>query len=123
MDEQTQAQFLQWLAGTLGVSTEEELQDALANVDDNQMQQLFAQFQQESQAQAFKKGGQINYLKKLKAFKKGGSASIKEGNASTKKVHTAVGGAKPAGKKDIKKSDRKETSKLKLNSLVNKNKL
>lgn len=120
MDEKTQGEFLQWLAGTLGVSTEEELQQAMQGVDDAQMEQLFAQFQQESQAQAFKKGGQINYLKKLKAFRKGGSASIKEGS---KKAHTAVGGAKPASKKDIKKSDRKETCKLKLNSLVNKNKI
>lgn len=128
MDEQTQAQFVQWLGTQLNVTNEEELQQAVEQLDEEQMQQMYSQFQQESQAQAFKKGGQIKYLSGLKAFKKGGtvkSASIKNGTAATRKVHSAVGGYKPSKKWDFgtAKQKRVETKKLTLNSLVNKNKI
>lgn len=113
MDEQTQAQFIQWLGGQLGVNSEEELQQALEQMDENQMQQLFQQFQQESQAQAFKLGGQINYLRKLSAYKKGGKAcKVKSANAK--------GNYKPSKKWDFGKAgqDRKETKTIKsLNDL------
>lgn len=113
MDEQTQAQFIQWLGSQLNVSTEEELQQALGQIDDDQMQELFTQFQQESQAQAFKKGGQINYLKKLGAFKKGGKA--KKDVMCASKVKTANGGYKPSKKWDFGKGkqDRQETKTIK----------
>ena len=100
MDEQTQAQFVQWLAQQLGVQTEEELQAAMQQLGEEGIQQAFQQFQQEAQAQAYREGGKLNYIKQLQAFRKGGKtkkACIDEGKQHDK---TARGITKWSKKKD-----------------------
>lgn len=108
MDEQTQAQFIEWLAAQLGVQTEEELQAAIEQMGDAGLEQAFAQFEQELATQSLKEGGKISYMKKLIAHRKGGKmgkskdcpskpnstkGKLKEGIA---KAATAVGKRKDA---------------------------
>jgi hypothetical protein len=101
MDEQTQQQFIQWLAQKLGVSSEQELQSALEQMGEEGIQQAMAQFQQESAGQqsaaAYLNGGKLDYIKNLQSFMKGGK--IKDGGKDSK---TAIGGNKTSMKKDGK---------------------
>lgn len=102
MDEQTQQQFIQWLAEALGVSSEEELNAAVEEMGEEGLQQAFAQFEQEMATQTLREGGKLNYLRKLQTFKKGGKncrGMIKDGKVKPK---TAKGATKWNWKKDGK---------------------
>lgn len=74
MDEQTQAQFIDWLAAQLGATTEEELQSAIEEMGEEGLEQAFAQFEQELTAQTLREGGKLQYMQKLLSFRKGGKA-------------------------------------------------
>lgn len=103
MDEQTQAQFIEWLAQQLGVSSEEELNAAVEQMGEEGLQQAFQQFQQETQAQAMKEGGKLNYIKNLQAFRKGGKTKGKIKNGAkdgAKDGATALNVTKFSKKKD-----------------------
>lgn len=100
MDEQTQAQFVEWLAANLGATTEEELNSAIEQMGEEGLQQAFAQFQQEQATQTLRNGGRVDYFKKLQSFRKGGKSckgKMKDGKAKSK---TALGVTKWNKKKD-----------------------
>lgn len=99
MDEQTQAQFVEWLASKLGVATQEELDQEIQALGDEGIQEAFAMFQQEMQTQSFRKGGRLEYLKQLQSYRKGGKAKGKRCETG-KDSKTAVGLTKESKKKD-----------------------
>ena len=99
MDEQTQAQFIQWLASKLGVQSEEELQQAVEQMGEEGIQQAMQQFMQENQGGsvgAYLNGGKLDYIKSLYAFKKGGSIKNGKKDAMTAKGVTKFNTSKDA---------------------------
>lgn len=114
MDEQTQEQFVQWLAQKLGVQSEEELQQAVQQMGEEGIQQAMQQFQQEmgggQQAAAYLNGGKIEYLKSLKSFKKGGMIKNAPKDSKTAKGITTFNKSKD-GKSAKMEGNRKEASK------------
>lgn len=83
MDEQTQAEFVQWLAQQLGVGSEEELQKQITDMGDEGIKQAFQVFQKEKQTPMNKQGGKLDYLKHLNTFKKGGKIADKGTDSKT----------------------------------------
>lgn len=84
MYEQTQAKFIQWLGQQLGTNSEEELRTALEEMGEEGIAQAFQEFQQ---VQSNKKGGKLEYLKRLQAGgtilnKKRAMATFNTGSAS-----------------------------------------
>lgn len=105
MDEQTQQQFIQWLAKKTGAKTQQDLQKVLAKLQSNkgQMEQVIQQFQQEMtstqegqsaiEEPMYEKGGKLPYVDCLK---KGGAVDcgcVKKGSKGTKVTSQANAGA------------------------------
>lgn len=124
MDEQTQEQFIQWLAQQLGVQSEQELEAAIEEMGEEGLQQAMQAFMQEMQGgggggapaggqqpvAAMLQGGKLDYIQSLNSFKKGGK--IKDDGKDGK---TALGKTKWNNKKDSKSAkssdNRKEPKK------------
>jgi len=65
MDEQTQAEFIEWLTQKLEVESEDELQQQLNEMGDDGVRQAYEVFQKEKQTPMNQKGGKLSYLQKL----------------------------------------------------------
>jgi hypothetical protein len=126
MDEQTQEQFIQWLAQQLGVQSQEELEAAIEEMGEEGIQQAMEMFMQEMQgggaqggasaqqgppqAAAYLNGGKLEYMRQLKAFKKGGKIKDK-GKDSKTALNITKFSNKKDGKTAAKKDNRKEAPK------------
>ena len=117
MDEQTQQQFIQWLASKLGVQSEEELQGAIEQMGEEGIQQAMQQFMSETQGGGmgqnvgtYLNGGKLDYIKQLKTFKKGGMIKNAPKDGMTAKNITKFNTSKDAASAK-KAGNRKEPAK------------
>lgn len=75
MDEQTQAQFVEWLKGKLQIDTDEQLNSAIQELGEEGLSQAFQTFQNERQqaqsvaVQTAKHGAKLDFIKSLKQYK------------------------------------------------------
>lgn len=72
-NQDLQNQFIGWLSEKLQIQDEGQLKEKLKELGEDGIKQAYDQFLKEStQAQQYKKGGKLEYLKCLQSLKKGG---------------------------------------------------